>query len=110
MGTHGVLAEERARAQPFEVDLDLSLDLSAAAGSDDLVDTVDYGAVVEAVAAVVEGPHCDLIERLAGCIADDVLALDPRITTLTVQVTKLRPPVPRDLATASVRLTRTKPA
>lgn len=109
VGTHGVLAEERTRAQPFEVDLDLSVDLGAAARSDDLADTVDYGAVVDAAAAVVEGAHCALLERLAGCIADDVLALDPRISSITVQVTKLRPPVPRDLATASVRLTRSAP-
>lgn len=110
VGTHGVLAEERTRAQPFEVDLTLSVDLAAASRSDDLADTVDYGAVVAAAAAVVEGPHCALLERLAGRIADDVLALDDRIAAVTVTVTKLRPPVPHDLATASVRVTRSRPA
>jgi len=110
VGTHGVLAEERSRAQPFEVDVDLSVDLTAASRSDDLADTVDYGAVVAAVAAVVEGAHCALLERLAGRIADDLLALDVRIAAVTVGVTKLRPPVAHDLATASVRLTRARPA
>ncbi len=106
VGTHGVLDEERARAQPFEVDLVLCVDLGRASASDALDDTVDYGAVVDAVAAVLAGPHVALLERLAGRITDVVLDLDARIVSVTVSVTKLRPPVPHDLATAAVRLTR----
>ena len=49
VGTHGVLAEEQTRAQPFEVDLELEADLTAAGRSDDLADTVDYGVIIEAV-------------------------------------------------------------
>ena len=45
-----MLPEEHQRAQPFEVDLDLELDLRPAGRSDRLADTVDYGAVTEAVA------------------------------------------------------------
>ncbi|HEY3811318.1 MAG TPA: dihydroneopterin aldolase, partial [Acidimicrobiales bacterium] len=59
VGTHGVLPEERERAQPFEVDLDLAVDTRAAGRSDALADTVDYGAVAEAAAAVITGPHAD---------------------------------------------------
>ena len=43
LGAHGVLPEEQQRAQPFEVDLDLELDLRPAGRSDALADTVDYG-------------------------------------------------------------------
>jgi dihydroneopterin aldolase len=105
MGVHGVLAEEQTRAQPFEVDLDVTVDLSAAGRSDDLSDTVDYGALTELVAKVVEGEHFQLLERLAERIAEVVLD-DPRATSVTVAVRKLRPPVPLDLATAGVRITR----
>ena len=42
LGTHGLLAEERSRPQPFEVDLDVVADLSAAGESDDLRETIDY--------------------------------------------------------------------
>ncbi|MDP9387674.1 MAG: dihydroneopterin aldolase [Actinomycetota bacterium] len=107
LGRHGCLAEERARDQPFEVDLDVELDVGAAARSDDVADTVDYGALAEAVAAVVGGEHAALLERLAARIADQVLA-DARVRSVTVTVRKLRPPVPVDLATAGVRLTRTR--
>lgn len=106
VGTHGVLPEERARAQPFEVDLDVVTDLAAAARSDALADTVDYGALAVAVAALVADERHDLVERLAGRIAEHVLA-DERVRAVTVTVRKLRPPVPVDLASAAVRLTRT---
>ena len=49
MGVHGVLPEEQVRPQPFEVDVELLVDLRAAGASDDLADTVDYGAVSDAV-------------------------------------------------------------
>ena len=106
VGTHGVLAEEQSRAQPFEVDLVLGVDLSAASLSDALDDTVDYGAVAAVVERVVREEHFALLERLGGRIAEVVLALDGRIGSVAVTVTKLRPPVPVDLASASVTLHR----
>jgi dihydroneopterin aldolase len=69
LGAHGVLQEERDRPQPFEVDIDLEVDLLGAGRSDDLSDTVDYGTVAEAVVAAVAGPHLDLLEALAERIA-----------------------------------------
>ena len=108
VGTHGVLAEERERAQPFEVDLVLSVDLAAASVSDDLADTVDYGAVAAVVERIVREERFALLERLAGRIAEVVLALDDRARIVGVQVTvtKLRPPVPVDLASAAVTVRR----
>ncbi len=105
VGRHGCLPEEQSRDQPFEVDLDVELDLSVAGQSDDVADTVDYGALAEAVAGVVGGERTALLECLAARIADGVLA-DARVRSVTVTVRKLRPPVPVDLATAGVRLTR----
>jgi dihydroneopterin aldolase len=106
LGTHGVLPEERTRAQPFEVDLDLAVDLDPAATSDRLADTVDYGEVATTVAAVVSGPSFELLEALAGAVASATLACDRRITSVTVDVRKLRPPVAVDLADVGVRITR----
>lgn len=107
LGVHGVLPEEQERAQPFEIDLDVVTDLHRAGASDHLADTVDYGGLCEAVAAVVTGERHALIERLAERIADVVLAAGSgRVTAVTVTVRKLRPPVPVDLASAGVRITR----
>ena len=105
MGVHGALPEEQTRAQPFEVDLDVVADLAAAGRSDALSDTLDYGAVVEMVAKVVTGERFQLLERLAERIAEVVLE-DPRAASVTVTVRKLRPPVPVELTTAGVRITR----
>jgi len=69
LGTHGVLPEERDRPQPFEIDIDMEVDLRRAGRSDHLADTIDYGAVAEAAAAAVAGPHVDLLEHLADRIA-----------------------------------------
>jgi FolB domain-containing protein len=104
-GICGALPEERDRAQPLEIDLDVVADLSAAGASDDLADTLDYGALTAAVEQVVTTSRPILLERLAQSIADVVLA-DPRAVSVTVTVRKLRPPVPQVLATSGVRITR----
>jgi dihydroneopterin aldolase len=104
-GICGALPEERDRAQPLEVDLDIEADLRPAGRSDALAETVDYGAVVAAVDAVVTNGSPRLLEHLAEGIATAVLALD-RVAAVTVAVRKLRPPVPQQLATSGVRITR----
>ncbi|HET7652664.1 MAG TPA: dihydroneopterin aldolase [Acidimicrobiales bacterium] len=108
LGTIGALPEEQVRAQPFEVDLDVECDLSAAGASDDLDDTLDYGEIASTVARVVASERHQLLERVAQRIADDVLAHDTRVTAVAVTVRKLRPPVPVDLATAAVTITRAR--
>ncbi|MCU1489793.1 MAG: dihydroneopterin aldolase [Acidimicrobiaceae bacterium] len=105
LGTHGVLAEERERAQPFEIDLDVEADLGPAARADDLAQAVDYGAMADRVVEVAEGRSFRLLEALADAVGAAVLE-DPRVNAVTVTVRKLRPPVPVDLASAGVRLTR----
>lgn len=105
-GIVGVLAQEQAQRQPLELDLDLSLDLSRAGASDALGDTVDYGAVCAAVERVVTTTSYALLEALAEAVTAAVLELDGRIDTVTVAVRKLRPPVPQQLSTSGVRITR----
>lgn len=107
-GLHGLLPEERGRAQPFEVDLELELDLAPAGRSDDLGDTIDYGAIAEMAVAAIEGEHADLLEHLAERIANGAFELvaDGRLEAVTVSVRKLRPPVPVDMTFAGVRVHR----
>jgi dihydroneopterin aldolase len=109
VATHGVLAEEQARPQPFEIDVDLDVDLASAAASDDLAETVDYGAVVDRLVAVVaEGPQRHLLESLADELCRVALAADDRVTAATIAVRKVRPPVAADVATVGVRMTRSR--
>jgi dihydroneopterin aldolase len=107
LGTHGVLPEERLRAQPFEVDVDIEADLADARRSDALADTVDYAAIADRVAAELRGQHADLLEHLADRIAVRVLeTAGGRAASVSVTVRKLRPPLPVDLSSVSVSVTR----
>lgn len=105
MGVHGVLAEEQERAQPFQVDLELLVDLEPAAASDALADTVDYGVICDAVRRIVAEEHHQLLERLAARIAD-VCRADPRVQGVVVEVRKLQPPVAGQLDHVGVRIER----
>lgn len=107
-GICGVLAEERERAQPLEIDLDVLADLGAAGARDDLDATVDYAAVLDAAERVVTGGRPFLLEHLAEEIAAAVLDL-ARVDAVTVAVRKLRPPVPQQLASSGVRISRRLP-
>ena len=108
-GHHGVLPEETARGQDFEVTVRLELPLGEAGRTDDLSYTVDYRAVHEAIRGVMEGPPRKLVEALAERVAEAVLRGFPPVHVVEVEVVKLNPPV--DFASgglaARVRRTRT---
>ncbi len=104
-GHHGVLDHERADGQQFVVDVLMEVDLTRAAEGDDLADTVNYAEVAAAVVAAVEGPALDLIEALAGRIADAVL-LQPLVEAVDVVVHKPQAPVGVPFGDVSVRLRR----
>jgi dihydroneopterin aldolase len=106
-GTHGVNPEETELGQRFGVDLTVRLDLSRAASTDDLNDTVSYSALYKLVRQVMEGEPSHLIEHLAGRLLNKVLAFDPRIQEAEVTVVKLHPPLKGITAgDVAVRLSR----
>ena len=106
-GHHGVLEHERRDGQDFLVDVVVWLDLSRAASSDDLADTLHYGELAERAAAVVGGDPCDLIETVAGRIADDVLR-DERVSAVEVTLHKPSAPIPLTFADVAVTVHRSR--
>jgi dihydroneopterin aldolase len=106
-GHHGVFDHERRDGQDFVVDVTAWLDLAAAAASDALADTLDYGALARRVAAVVGGPPADLIETVAGRVADEVLT-DTRVTAVEVTLHKPQAPIPLEFADVAVVVHRTR--
>jgi dihydroneopterin aldolase/2-amino-4-hydroxy-6-hydroxymethyldihydropteridine diphosphokinase len=107
VGTIGLLPEERVRAQPFEIDLVIELDVREAGRTDDLELSVDYGVAIELATKVIETEPTLLLERVATRITEEVLAL-ARVDAVEVVVRKLRPPVPQDIASTGVRVRRTR--
>jgi 7,8-dihydroneopterin aldolase/epimerase/oxygenase len=106
-GHHGVLDHERRDGQEFVVDVTAWLDLAPAAASDDLGDTLHYGELAQRVAAIVAGPPADLIETIAGRVADEVLT-DPRVQAVEVTLHKPQAPIPLEFADVAVVVHRTR--
>ncbi len=105
---HGVLPHEREHGQRFVVDVTLDVDLRAAAGSDDLADTIDYGALSAAIHDLVAGAPAALLETVAGRVADRCLE-DPRVLHVEVTLRKPSAPVPVLVEEVAVTLRRPRP-
>lgn len=104
-GHHGVFAFERREGQEFVVDARLTVHRPSSA--DDLTTTVDYGGLAGALVADVERDPVDLIETLAGRLADTCLA-DPLVVAATVTVHKPAAPITVPFGDVAVTLTRRK--
>ncbi|HUQ57975.1 dihydroneopterin aldolase [Lentzea sp.] len=106
-GNHGVFEHEKRDGQEFVVDVTLWLDLSAASRTDDLEETYHYGELAEMAAAIIGGEPCDLIETVAGKIADAAMA-DSRLHAVEVTVHKPSAPIPLTFDDVSVTIRRSR--
>ncbi len=106
---HGVFDYERENGQEFVVDVKVMLDLSEAAGSDDLEMTIHYGVLAEQVVAAIESSPVDLIETVAQRIVDVVFTYEAAQFTM-VTVHKPNAPITVPFADVSVTLNRKRPA
>ncbi len=107
-GHHGVAPEETRLGQRFSIDLTLTLDISAAAASDDVADTVNYAEVYALVRRIVEDEPRRLIESVAVRILDALLDAHPRLTEVAIVLRKPSAPIPGALDHVAIetRLTR----
>jgi 7,8-dihydroneopterin aldolase/epimerase/oxygenase len=106
-GHHGVYDHERRDGQDFIVDLTVWADLGRAGETDDLADTLNYGALAERAAKIVGGTPRNLLESVATEIAGDVLA-DPRARSVEVTIHKPGAPIPLDFADVAVTISRSR--
>ncbi|PKW13858.1 dihydroneopterin aldolase [Saccharopolyspora spinosa] len=106
-GNHGVFDHEKRDGQDFFVDITVWIDLGDAATSDDLAKTLHYGELAERAAAIVAGPPKDLIEAVAGEIADDVMS-DERVHAAEVTIHKPSAPIRLTFADVAVTIRRSR--
>lgn len=106
-GYHGVFEHERRDGQDFVVDVALDIDTSSAARSDQLADTVDYGALAHRIADIVGGEPVNLLETLADRIALACLD-DARVNTVDVRLHKPAAPIPLAFDDVIVAITRSR--
>ena len=70
---HGVHDFEKTQDQVFLIDLEVTIDLSEAGSSDQLVRTIDYGELAQRTHDFVKENSFDLIESIAQGIAGLVM-------------------------------------
>jgi dihydroneopterin aldolase len=87
-GFHGVYPEEKKAGQPFMVDAVMTLDFTRACESDDLLMTVDYSDVARYIECEIKSGSYDLIETLAGKIANGILEKYSLVTQVEITVHK----------------------
>ena len=102
---HGHYREEQIIGGRFSVDLVIHADLSRAAETDALNDTVDYARIYELVKKEMEQPS-RLLEHLASRIIRSVYAASDHITSVTVRVSKHNPTLGGQMSKFTVVLTR----
>jgi dihydroneopterin aldolase len=103
---HGVMPYEGKVGQTFTIDLALDIDLSAAARSDKVADTVSYDKVVECATAAFVAQKFRLLEAAAGKVADALLTKFPRVQGVTVTIHKPHAPIAATFSDVGVTLVR----
>ena len=86
-GRHGYYEHELENPQPFEVDIELVLNLQPAGVDDDLEKTIDYGRVYAIARQIVESTSFRLLEGIAEAISHEILA-EFEVTEVGVRVRK----------------------
>ncbi|MCO5090716.1 dihydroneopterin aldolase [Bosea sp. (in: a-proteobacteria)] len=101
---HGFFSEEEKLGQRFLLDLVLYVDLRAAAASDRLSDTLDYGRAVAIVTEAFTARRYHLLEGAARAVAMAVLDAFPLVAGVEVTLRKPAPPIPATLGSVGIRL------
>lgn len=105
-GRHGYYDDELLALQPFEVDIELLMNLQPAGVDDDLDKSVDYGKVYEAVRQIVESTSYRLLEALAEAISHELLADFDAVREVGVRVRKPKVQLSGPLDYAGVEIWR----
>lgn len=90
---HGVLDVERSNGGLFEIDAELTCDVSDAEFEDNLKKTLDYEKLYLFIKDIVSGKKFYLIESLAARISINIIQNFPMVQKITIKVRKPSPPL-----------------
>lgn len=108
-GYHGVYSEEARLGQRFFIDLQCGVDLSPAADTDEIGQTLSYADIYEVVKATFEGKRTKLIEALAQNIATALFEVFSEINWVIVRIRKPEAPIAMVRGEAAIELHRVRP-
>ncbi|MBO7128523.1 MAG: dihydroneopterin aldolase [Prevotella sp.] len=100
---HGVMPQERRVGGDFLVNLRVGYPLEQAMQSDEVGDTLNYAALYEVVKAEMMQPS-NLLEHVAGRIAEAIAERFPQVTSIDLALTKQNPPMGADCDGAGVEI------
>jgi dihydroneopterin aldolase len=102
-GNHGASADERRSSRRFQVDVDLTFDVTRSAESDRLADTINYRDVCALLVEIGESKPYRLLERLAAAMMEAIAKRWPE-TAIEIELRKLHPPCPGNPDFTAIRL------
>lgn len=101
---HGCLTEEEKIGSDYIVNLEVTANLSKAAKTDELSDTVDYVQLQKIVREQM-AIRSKLLEQVGQRIIDEILRDIQLVDAVKVRVSKINPPIGGDIAEVSVTMT-----
>ena len=107
-GYHGVMLEENKLGQRFRIDLELGLDMTEAARSDDVSATVSYAHVYDLVKEAFEEKRFKLIEALGHYIIVRLFNRFDRLDWVRIKVRKPEAPLPIVAGEAAIEIVRAR--
>ena len=102
---HGVLPQEGRVGGWYTVSLRVGCDLSRAAETDDVTDTVSYADLYELLKREMAVPS-KLLEHVAGRIIKAIGQEFPQVKDIDLSITKDNPPIGADCRGAGIRVKR----
>ncbi len=98
---HGVLPQETAVGNMFEVSVVLTYDFEQAALADDIDRTLNYAEAAQIIVDEMAVPAC-LLETVVMRLRTALTTRWPAITSGRIHLAKLHPPVPHTVASMAV--------
>jgi 7,8-dihydroneopterin aldolase/epimerase/oxygenase len=104
-GYHGVSDEEQSVGSWFEINVSLETHMTdEALASDDINRTINYAEVLDVIKGVF-AVKSRLLEHVAYAIAQKLCSAFDTVSTVSIQVKKLAPPVTANVGYSAVELT-----
>lgn len=101
---HGFYAEEHRMGNTFSIDVEVTAEISGAAEEDDLGGTVNYATIYYLLQAEMKKPT-QLLEALAYRMGNRILHQFDSVSSVTLRLRKLHPPLGGKVGAAVVEIT-----
>ena len=100
---HGVMKQERRVGGEYSVSLRVHYNIDRAMETDEVADTLNYADLLEVVKREMAVPS-NLLEHVAGRMAEAIGKTFPQVTSIDLELIKLNPPMGADCEGASVEI------